>query len=48
MILSIEIFRQSYYLLLYSPFWILNRTKLKFDFQVIEYQSKMLKNLCFK
>jgi hypothetical protein len=29
-----EIFHQSYRLLLYTPFWIVNHTNLKLEFQV--------------
>jgi len=34
MILRVDILHKSYYLSLYSPFWILNRTELKLEFQV--------------
>jgi hypothetical protein len=34
MILRVDSFHESYRLLLYSPFWILNRTELKLEFQV--------------
>ncbi len=34
MILRVDTFHESYRLLLYSPFWILNRTGLKLELQV--------------
>jgi hypothetical protein len=34
MILRVDTFHESYRLLFYSPFWILNRTELKLEFQV--------------
>ena len=37
MVLRVDSFHESYRLLLYSPFWILNRTGLKLEFQVEKY-----------
>ncbi len=34
MVLRIDSFHESFRLLLYSPFWILNRTELQLEFQV--------------
>ncbi|CAF4656530.1 unnamed protein product [Rotaria sp. Silwood1] len=34
MILRVDAFHESYRLLFYAPFWILNRTDLKLDFQI--------------
>lgn len=34
MILRFDTFYESYRLLLYSPFWFLNRTELPLEFQV--------------
>ena len=34
MVLRVDSFHESHRLLLYSPFWILNRTGLKLEFQV--------------
>ncbi len=40
MILRVDTFHESYRLLLYSPFWILNRTDLKLEFQVKRFFEK--------
>ncbi len=40
MILRIDSFHESYRLLLYSPYWILNRTELKLEFQVNKYRVR--------
>jgi len=34
MVLRVDTFHESYRLLLYSPFWIVNRTELQLEFQV--------------
>jgi len=34
MLLRVDAYHESYRLSLYSPFWILNRTDLKLEFQV--------------
>ncbi|CAF4454013.1 unnamed protein product [Rotaria socialis] len=34
MVLRVDTFHESYDLLLYSPFWILNRTELQLEFQI--------------
>ncbi|CAF4846541.1 unnamed protein product, partial [Rotaria sp. Silwood1] len=34
MVLRVDTFHESYRLLLYSPFWILNRTQLNLEFQI--------------
>ena len=34
MILHMELFHESSRLLLYTPFWIINQTRLKLEFQV--------------
>lgn len=34
MVLRVDTYHQSYRLSLYSPFWVLNRTDLKLEFQV--------------
>ncbi len=42
MILRVDIFHESYRLLLYSPFWILNRTELKLEFQVKKFTRNQI------
>ena len=34
MVLRVDAYHESYRLSLYSPYWILNRTNLKLEFQV--------------
>ncbi|CAF1371560.1 unnamed protein product [Didymodactylos carnosus] len=39
MALRIEMFHESYRILLYAPYWILNRTSFDFDFQIENQQT---------
>jgi hypothetical protein len=45
MVLHVDTFHESYCLLLYSPFWILNRTVLKLELQVKNFFDFFYKRL---